>query len=114
MRPRRVMRHGAAAATRAEGGECRLRDGGRGAMTGVRHRLPQRADDQTAHEVGVAETHFCLGRMDVDVDRLRRPIEEESHHRMTIAREEILIRTAHRASQELVAYRAAIDEEILV
>ena len=52
--------------------------------------------------------------MDIDVDRFRRAVEEQHHHRMTVAGEEILISAAHRTDQQLVAHRAAIDEEILI
>ena len=74
----------------------------------------QGTDDQAAHDAGIAEAHLGLGRMDVDVDHLGRRFEEQRHHRMAVARQEILVGAAHRAGQQLVAHRAAVDEEILV
>ncbi len=83
-------------------------------MTGRGERLAQRADDQSAHQAGIAEAHLGLGGMDVDVDRLARSFEEQRHHRMPVAREQILIGAAHRADQEFVAHRPTVDEEILI
>ena len=37
-------------------------------MAGGRQRMAQRADDQAAHQAGIAEAHLGLGRMDVHVD----------------------------------------------
>ena len=50
---------------------------GRGAMQRRLERLLQRADDQAAHEAGVAEPHLRLGRMDVDVDIARVAFDEQ-------------------------------------
>ena len=83
-------------------------------MPGGGQRVAQRADDQAAHQCGVAEAHLGLRRMDVDVDLLGRPIDEQRDHRMAVAREHILIGAAHRADQQLVAHRPAVDDEILV
>ena len=91
-----------------------LGDGGRGAVAGGGERVAQRADDQPAHQAGVAEAHLGLGRMDVDVDLLGRPVEKQRHDRMAVARQDVLIGAAHRADQQLVAHRPAVDEEILV
>ena len=44
----------------------------------------------------------------------RRAVEEQRHHRVAIARQKILIRATHRAGEQLVAHRPAVDEEILV
>jgi hypothetical protein len=71
------------------------------------------ADDQPAHQRGVAEAHLGLGRMDVDVDRVGRQLEEERHHGVAVARQEILVGAAHRALQQPIAHRPAVDEEIL-
>ncbi len=83
-------------------------------MAGRRERRAQGADDHAAHDAGIAEAHFGLGRVDVDVDHLGRRFEEQRHHRMAVARQEILIGAAHRAGEQLVAHGTAVDEEILV
>ena len=83
-------------------------------MTGRRQCCPQRADDQPAHQTGVAKPHLCLGGVDVDVDFFRRSVEKQRDDRMAIARQDILISAAHRAHQQFVAHRPAIDDEILV
>jgi len=38
----------------------------------------------------------------------------QRHHGMAVARQEILVGAAHRAGQQLVAHRPAVDEQILV
>ena len=63
---------------------------------------------------GVAEAHFGLGRMDVDVDFLGRELEEQRQHRVAVAREHLGISAAHRADQQPVLHRAAVDEQVLV
>src|SRR5579872_2762155 len=51
--------------------------------------------------------------MDVDVDLARIERDEEGDDRMAVALEEIGIGGAHRAEEELVAHRPAVDEEEL-
>ena len=69
--------------------------------------------DQRAHQAGVAEAHLGLGRMHVGVDLARLQRHEQRHHGMAVARQIIGIGRAHRAEDQLVAHRAAVDEEIL-
>jgi hypothetical protein len=75
-----------------------------------RQRLPQPRDDETAHPCAIAETHLGLGRVHVDVDILRRQFEKQREHRVAIARQHVGIGPAHRAHQQPVFHRAAIDE----
>ncbi len=98
----------------AEGAERRLGDGRRGAMAGTGEGVAQGADYEATHDSRVAEADFGLGRVDVDVDLALRADEKQHDHRMTVAREEILIGAAHRTDQQLVAHRAAVDEKILI
>ncbi len=112
VRVRRAVGQGIGA--RPERAERCFRRGGRGAMAGGGQRMLERADDQPAHQAGVAEAHLGLRRMDIDVDQLGRHLEEQRHHGMAVARQEILIGAAHGALQQPVAHRAAVDEEILI
>ncbi len=52
--------------------------------------------------------------MDIDVDQLGIDFDKQRYQWMAVAGEEILIGAAHRAVQQLVAHRPAVDEEILV
>ena len=52
--------------------------------------------------------------MNIDVDELRRAGNEEHDRRKACAHQEIGIGALDRAGDELVAHRAAIDEEILM
>ena len=76
--------------------------------------MAERADQKPAHETGVAETDLGFGRMDIYVDRFRVQIHKQRRHRVAVAREEILIGGADDAGEELVLYRTAIHEEILM
>ena len=99
---------------RAEGAQRRIRHRRAGAMARGNQRRAQRAHDQATHDPGVAKPHLGLGRMDVDVDHVGRRLEEQRHHRVAVARQEVLVSAAHRAVQQLVAHRTAVDEKILV
>ena len=103
----------AAARGRAEGGDGGAAAGGRRALAVARQRLLQRADEQAAHQAGIAEAHLGLGRVHVDVDLARIERDEQRHDRMAVARQVVGIGGAHHADQELVAHRPAVDEEIL-
>ena len=61
----------------------------------------------------VAEAHFGLGRMHVDVDLARVERDEQRQQRMAVARQIVGVGRAHRAEQKFVAHRPAVDEQIL-
>ncbi len=63
---------------------------------------------------GVAKAHLGLGRMDVDVDLVGRPVEKQCDDRVAVARQHVLVGAAHRADQQFVAHRPAVDDEVLV
>ena len=114
---RQVPRHVAALRGRARGHAPRHRRAVRplcAAAVARRQRLPQPAHDEPPHPRAIAEAHLGLGRMDVHIDILRRQVEEQRQHRMAIARQHIGIGPAHRADQQPVLHRTAVDEEILV
>ncbi len=96
--------------------ECRNRraiDIGGGALAFAGQAFLQRVHDQGAHETCVAEAHLGLGGMHIGVDLLRRERHEQGHHGMTITRQIVGIGRADGAQDQLVAYRTAIDEQIL-
>ena len=82
-------------------------------MARARQRLAQRADHEAAHQPRVAEAHLGLRGMHVDVDQLRVAGEEEHRRRVAVAGEQVGVGRAQRAEQQLVAHRAAVDEEVL-
>ena len=79
-----------------------------------RQRLLQRADDEAAHEAGIAEAHFGLGGMHVHVHLARIEFDEQRERGMPVAGQIIHVGAAHGAVQQLVAHRPAVDEEILL
>ena len=86
----------------------------RGAVAGFVEGVAKAADDQAANAGGILEADLGLGRMDVDVDLLGRNVDEQGQHRVAVAREQVLIGAAHRADQQPILHRAAVDEQILV
>ena len=82
-------------------------------MSGTREALAQRADDEAAHEAGIAEAHFGLGRVDVDVDRARLAADEQRQRRVPPGGQKIHVGGTHRAREQLVAHRPAVDVKIL-
>ena len=83
-------------------------------MPGGVERVAQRADDKTANEGGVAKADLGLGGVDIDVDLGRRAVDEQRDDRVAVARQHVLIGAAHRADQQPVAHRPAVDHEVLV
>ena len=81
-------------------------------MAGGAERVPERADQERTHGVGVAEPELGLGRMDVHVNLLGRDAEEQGHHGIASLRQEIAIGGAHRAGEQLVAHRAPVHREV--
>ncbi len=76
--------------------QSRIGNAGGRTMTRFGQRMPQAAHDQAAHNAGIAEPHFGLGRMDIHIDQLRVDFHEQRHQRMPAARQKILIGTTHR------------------
>ena len=77
-------------------------------------RLAHPADDQPAHQGGFAKPHLGLGRMNIDVDLGGWPVEKQCHDRVAVARQHVLIGPAHRADEQFIAHRPAVDDEVLV
>ncbi len=79
-------------------------NGRRGAVAGGVQRARGCAPTmQATHQSRVLETHFGFRRMHIDVDQLRRALEEEGHQRVPVARQEILIGAADGALQQPIA-----------
>ena len=75
--------------------------------------LFQRADDEAAHQAAIAEAHFRLGRMHIDVDLMRVAAQKQRQRRMAPRGQIIHIGRTHGPGEELVAHEAPVDEEIL-
>ena len=82
-------------------------------MPGFRQRMTQRRDDQPAHEAGVAEPDLGLGRVHVHVHHHRVTVDEQRRRRVPVAGEHVGIGRPQGTDQQLVAHRAAVDEQVL-
>ena len=87
--------------------------GRRGPVQRPRQRRFQRPDNQPAHQAGIAKPHFGFCRMHIDIDSARIAGQIQHQRRVPVAGQIIHISAAHRAMQQLVAHRTAIDEQIL-
>ena len=114
-------------------GECRSKTAllfpppwHRGRRRGLRRRraaecggrgLRQRAADRMKHELvdraAIAETHFDLRRMDIDVYLRRIDFQRQHVGWEALAVQHVLIRRAHRMGEQLVAHEAAVHIKIL-
>ncbi len=81
-------------------------------MHGGGERLFQRADDEAAHEAGITEAHFGLGRVHVDVDVGGIAGDEQRKRRVPAGGQEIHVGRAHGPEQQLVAHGAPVDEQV--
>ena len=97
---------------RPHGAERARRQPRGAARSGRRNRLAEGSDDQRADQHRIAEAHLGLGRMDIDVDHLRRAADEQSGGGMAPAHHQVGIGAADRARHQPVAHRAAVDEQI--
>ena len=79
----------------------------------IPQRTMQRAVKEVMHHAAVAEAHFMLGRMHVDVHHRRVDIEEQHKRRVPAIEQHIAIGLAYRMGHQLVANHAPVDVEIL-
>ncbi len=98
---------------RGNGGACAATNFGARAGDGLRERAVKRVKDELMHATRVAETHFGLGRVHVDVHLRGLDLEEQHEGRMAVMVQHVLVGLADRVSGELVAHAAAVDKEIL-
>ena len=73
----------------------------------------QGAVEKVMHHAPVTETHFMLGRVDVDVNYRRIDLQKQHKGRMTTVEQHIAIGLAHRVGHQFVAHHAPIHIEIL-
>ena len=76
----------------------------------TRQRALERMNDERAHQSGIAKAHLGFGRMHVDVDLRSRQRYEQCEQRMSIAWQIIGVGGAHRAQQQFVTNRPAINK----
>ncbi len=89
--------------------ECGREAGG---GTGLHERGADGVADEVVDEAGLAETDFGLGGMNVDVDFLRRHLEEEQDDGEGCGWKDVAIGFAERVEDELVADEALVDEDV--
>ena len=87
--------------------------GWRAAGRSLRQRLVQRMEQETVHRLRLAETHFDLGRMHVDIHQLRRQFQKQRKTGMPIVMQHIAIGFADCVADQLVAHETAVDVEKL-
>jgi len=90
------------------------RSGGGGADAGIAKRLADGANDQAAHQTGIAEAHIGLGRVDIDVDDGRIERQEQHSYRMPVTRQHVGEGATDGTGDQLVAHRPAVDIGILL
>src|SRR5215467_10553442 len=73
----------------------------------------ERDNNQTTDESGITESHFCLRRMNVNIDKSGIAFEEQGERGVTVARKKIGVSTSHSTDQHLVADRPAVHEQEL-
>ncbi|MNS89651.1 hypothetical protein D3C72_1236700 [compost metagenome] len=73
-----------------------------------------RVIDELVHRARLAEAHFDLRRVHVDVDHLRRQVQAQHIGREAVAVQHVLVGAAHRVIEQLVAHEAAVDKEVLL
>ena len=81
--------------------------------TNLAQRPVQGAVEKIVDHAPVAEAHFVLGRMHVDVHRTRIDFQEQHEGRMTPVEQHVAIGLAYRVGHQLVAHHAAVDVEVL-
>ena len=90
-------------------GECGGEAGGR---TGLHEHSTDGVADEVVDEAGLAEADLSLGGMDVDVDFLRRHLEEEEDDGIGRWRDDVAIGLRECVQDELVADETLVDEDV--
>ena len=88
------------------------RGGEAGGGTGLHERGADGVADEVVDEAGLAEADFGLGGVDVDVDLLRRHLEEEQDDGVRGGWEDVAVGLVEGVEDELVADEALVDEDV--
>ena len=80
----------------------------------VGHRIVQGTEHEIMDQARVAETHFALGGVNIDVDRRRIELKEQHEGRMTAVVQHVRVRLPHRMRDALVANQPPVDVEVLL
>ena len=86
---------------------------GDGLGTGTCDHAVDHPIDEIVYLPGVSEADLGFGRMDVDVNPLRRQSHRQHKGRVTTVVEHVAVCPPHGMVDEVVAHRAPVDEEIL-
>ena len=95
-------------------GECVSGGPLHGAKAGLIQRMAQAGHNHSADERWVTKAHLCLGWVDVYIDQSWRQVQKQGNHGMPVTRQHFGISPAHRADEQPVLYRTAIDEQKLM
>ena len=99
------------------GGADQLRyGGGRGQLvfrTHIGQCAVQGAIQEVVHRAPLAEAHFVLGRVHIDVDAVGFQLQEQHECGVPTIEQHVTVGLAHSVGNQLVAHRTAIDEEVL-
>ena len=87
---------------------------GFGTGTRLRQRLLQGAIHEVVHQAAIAQAHFVLGRVHVHVHPQRIQFQEQHVGRLAAMEQHVLVGQLHRMGDAAVAYRAAVDVQVLL
>ena len=74
----------------------------------------QGAVHEIVNQSSVAEPHFMLGRVDVDIHPARIKLQEQHERGMPAVEKHVGIRLAHGVRDDPVLHRATVDVEVLL
>ncbi|MNM35004.1 hypothetical protein D3C81_456660 [compost metagenome] len=100
-------------AAQGGGGRQGRRYAAEGRGRGLRQRALHRVENELVHGAAVAEAHFDLRRVHVDVDQGRVEVERQHVRWKTVAMQHVLVGHAHGVHQQLVAHEAPVHIEEL-
>ena len=80
---------------------------------GAGQRAAQRVEHELVDRLRVAEPHFALGRVHVDIDAPRIHLERQHVRRVAVVVQHVLIGLAQRVGKHFVAHETAVDEPVL-
>ncbi len=72
-----------------------------------------RGKDEMVQGLTIAETHFRLGRMHVDIHQIRWQFQEQKHDRIATRHEQAAIRFLDGVGQAAITDPPAVEEQVL-